>query len=104
VHPLSASQGDLGSLCALWNSAAQRWRIHLSHASRIAHNCHVQQDSEGISMTTHAGFVSDIDADGRWREWQTRNAARDRRTAVGMRALMLLIIAGLAVWSAVLFA
>jgi hypothetical protein len=55
-------------------------------------------------MTTHAGFVSDIDADGRWREWQTRNAARDRRTAVGMRALMLLIIAGLAVWSAVLFA
>ena len=55
-------------------------------------------------MTNHAAVVSDAEADGRWRDWQARNAARDRRTAVGMRALMLLVIAGLAVWSVILFA
>ena len=54
-------------------------------------------------MTNHAAVFSDVEADSRWRDWQARNAVRDRRTAVGMRALMLLIIAGLAVWSAVLF-
>ena len=55
-------------------------------------------------MTNHAGVVSDMSADGRWRDWQARNAARDRRAAVGTRALMLLIVAGLVVWAAVLFA
>lgn len=54
-------------------------------------------------MMNHAPVVSDLDADGRWRDWQDRNAARDRRTAVGMRALMIAILAGLAVWSAILF-
>ena len=55
-------------------------------------------------MTNHAAVVSDLEADSRWRDWHARGAARDRRTAALMRALMFLIIAALAVWSVVLIA
>jgi hypothetical protein len=49
-------------------------------------------------MTDQTAVVSDVEADLRWRDWQTRGAASDRRTAARMQKLMLLIIAALVVW------
>jgi hypothetical protein len=49
-------------------------------------------------MTTHAAVVADVDADVRWRDWQARGAANDRRTDARMRGVMLLGFAALAVW------
>ncbi len=49
-------------------------------------------------MTTHAAVIPDVEADIRWREWQARGAANDRRTAARMRIVMLLIVTGLIVW------
>ena len=49
-------------------------------------------------MTIHTPAIPDVDADIRWREWQARGAAHDRRTAVRMRMLMLLTVATLIVW------
>ena len=48
-------------------------------------------------MTTHTAVIPDVEANIRWREWQARGAAIDRRTAVRMRTVMLLIVAGLIV-------
>ena len=42
--------------------------------------------------------IPDVEADIRWREWQARGAATDRRTAARMRKLMLLIVAALIAW------
>ena len=49
-------------------------------------------------MTTHAAVISDVEADVRWRDWQARGAASDRRTAARMRKVMLLIVAASIVW------
>jgi hypothetical protein len=49
-------------------------------------------------MMSHVAIVSDTDAAIRWRDWQARGAARDRRTATRMRRVMLLTIAALVVW------
>jgi hypothetical protein len=49
-------------------------------------------------MTTQVAIISDTEADIRWRDWQARGAARDRRSATRMRTLLLLIVAALAVW------
>jgi hypothetical protein len=49
-------------------------------------------------MTNHTTVMPDVEADIRWRDWQARGAASDRRTAARMRKLMLLIIAALVVW------
>ena len=49
-------------------------------------------------MTNHTAVISQAEADIRWREWQTRGAASDRRTAARMRKVMLLIVAALIVW------
>ena len=49
-------------------------------------------------MTTHVAIISDSEADIRWRDWQARGAASDRRSATRMRTLLLLIVAALAVW------
>ena len=49
-------------------------------------------------MTIHTSAIPDVDADTRWRDWQARGAANDRRTAARMRKLMLLIVAALIVW------
>jgi hypothetical protein len=49
-------------------------------------------------MTIHTAVVPDTEADSRWRDWQARGAASDRRTAARMRKVMLLIVAGLIVW------
>jgi hypothetical protein len=46
-------------------------------------------------MTNH---IPNVDMDSRWRDWQARGAASDRRTAARMRKVMLLIIAVLIVW------
>ena len=52
-------------------------------------------------MTSHVATVSDTEAEIRWREWEARGAASDRRTAARMRRLMFLIVAALIVWSVV---
>ena len=49
-------------------------------------------------MTSHVAIISDPEAEMRWRDWQARGAANDRRTATRMRTLLLLIVAALAVW------
>ena len=49
-------------------------------------------------MTAHTAVISDVEADIRWRDWQARGAASDRRTATRMRKVMLLIAAALIVW------
>jgi hypothetical protein len=49
-------------------------------------------------MTTHTAVIPDVEADIRWRDWQGRGAASDRRTAARMRTVMLLIFAALIVW------
>jgi hypothetical protein len=49
-------------------------------------------------MTTHTAVITDVEADIRWRDWQARGAASDRRTAARMRKVMLLIVAALIVW------
>jgi hypothetical protein len=55
-------------------------------------------------VTTQTSAVHDADADRQWREWQARGAESDRKTAVRMRTLMLIIAAALAAWFAVQFA
>jgi hypothetical protein len=49
-------------------------------------------------MTTHSAVITDVEADIRWRGWQARGAASDRRTAARMRTVMLLIVVALVVW------
>ena len=49
-------------------------------------------------MTNHTAVMPDVEADIRWRDWQARGAASDRRTAARMRKVMLLIVAALIVW------
>ena len=49
-------------------------------------------------MTSHTVVISNDDADGRWRDWQARGAARDRRTDARMRNVILLVVAVLIVW------
>jgi hypothetical protein len=50
------------------------------------------------SMTNHIAAIPDPQAEIRWREWQARGAAGDRRTAVRMRGLMLVLVALLVAW------
>jgi hypothetical protein len=52
-------------------------------------------------MTTQLATVPESDADVRWRKWQARGAENDRRTARRMRALMVVIVAALVIWSVV---
>jgi len=52
-------------------------------------------------MTNHTAVIPDVEADIRWRDWQARGAASDRRTAARMRIVMALIVAALIVWFAV---
>lgn len=49
-------------------------------------------------MTNHTTVMPDVETDIRWRDWQARGAASDRRTAARMRKVMLLIVAALIVW------
>ena len=49
-------------------------------------------------MTNQTAVIPDVEAEIRWRDWQARSAASDRRTATRMRTLLLLIVASLAVW------
>jgi hypothetical protein len=50
-------------------------------------------------MTTRLGAVPDGDASVRWRAWQARGAAQDRRSAVTMRVVMLLIAVAIVIWT-----
>ena len=49
-------------------------------------------------MTIQTAVIPDVEADIRWRDWQARGAARDRRTAARMRKVMLLVVVALIVW------
>jgi hypothetical protein len=49
-------------------------------------------------MTNPTAVITDVEADIRWRDWQARGAASDRRTAARMRKVMLLVVAALIVW------
>ena len=49
-------------------------------------------------MTIHTAVIPDADAEIRWRDWQARGAASDRRTAARMRIVLFLIVAALIVW------
>jgi hypothetical protein len=49
-------------------------------------------------MTNHTAVIPDVDAEGRWLDWQARGIGNDRRTAASMRKVMLLIVAALIVW------
>ena len=49
-------------------------------------------------MTTQAAVILDVGPDIRWREWQARGAANDRRSATKMRNVVRLIVAALIVW------
>jgi hypothetical protein len=49
-------------------------------------------------MTIQTAVIPDVEADIRWRDWQARGAASDRRTAARMRKVMLLIVAALITW------
>ena len=48
-------------------------------------------------MTNLVATLPDSEADIRWRNWQARGAENDRRTAMRMRRLMLIIATALAV-------
>jgi hypothetical protein len=48
-------------------------------------------------MTNLVATLTASEADIRWRNWQTRGAENDRRTATRMRKLMLLTVAALVV-------
>lgn len=48
-------------------------------------------------MTTHTTLGADVAADARWRDWLARGAAQERRTAMQMRGVMVLVIAALIV-------
>ena len=52
-------------------------------------------------MTNHTAVVPDVEADIRWRDWQARGAASDRRTTARMRKVVLLIVIALIVWFAI---
>ena len=49
-------------------------------------------------MTIRTPVIPDVEADIRWRDWQARGAAGDRRTAARMGTVMLLLVAALIVW------
>ena len=49
-------------------------------------------------MTIRTPVIPDVEADIRWRDWQARGAAGDRRTAARMRTVLLLLVAALIVW------
>ncbi len=49
-------------------------------------------------MTDQATVVLEQAAQVRWREWEARGAANDRRTAVRMRRVLLLFVMALVLW------
>jgi hypothetical protein len=55
-------------------------------------------------MTARLAAVLESEADVRWREWQARGAASDRRTAARALRSMLIVAAALVTWFAVVIA
>jgi hypothetical protein len=49
-------------------------------------------------MAVAVATVPDLDADVRWRRWQARSDASDRRMATRTRTVMLIVAAAWAVW------
>lgn len=44
-------------------------------------------------MTTPTTMAADHEADVRWQDWLARGAARERRSAIHVRGLMVVIVA-----------
>jgi hypothetical protein len=49
-------------------------------------------------MTNQTAVAPDTGEEVRWRAWQARGAANDRRTASRMRSLMRLVVTALTAW------
>ncbi|HEU4692927.1 MAG TPA: hypothetical protein VFS23_31410 [Vicinamibacterales bacterium] len=49
-------------------------------------------------MTSHTAVIPGVDGDIRWREWQARGDANDRRTSARMRTVALLVVAAWMGW------
>ena len=47
-------------------------------------------------MTDTTALAADVGAEARWRAWQARGAAQDRRSMARMRALLYVLCAALA--------
>lgn len=54
--------------------------------------------AEALRLTNQLAITPDEEGEIRWRDWQARGAASDRRTATRMRRLMVLLVAAFAVW------
>ena len=50
-------------------------------------------------MTNQTAAVSHVDDDVRFRAWQAKGAADDRRTDKRMRVVMLFVVLAVAAWS-----
>ena len=55
-------------------------------------------------MTNQTAVIPVVDADSRWRNWQARGVANDRRMTSRMQGVLLLIVAAGVVWLLVQFA
>jgi hypothetical protein len=55
-------------------------------------------------MTVRLGTIPEGEAGVRWRAWQVRGAAQDRRTAARMRVVVLLMVTAFVIWVSVLLA
>lgn len=50
-----------------------------------------------VGVSGGAAVVTDVAAETRWRDWQARGAAADKRTTAVMRTLLLVLAAALVV-------
>ena len=50
-----------------------------------------------VGVSGGAAVVTDVAAEARWRAWQDRGTAADKRTMAGMRTLLLVLAAALVV-------
>jgi hypothetical protein len=50
-------------------------------------------------MTEQVSVIPDAEAAIRWRDWQARGVANDRRTRVHMRTVIVLLVVAVAAWS-----
>lgn len=81
----------------LWGHGPQRALRHAgdAHRSEDVARAHPR----GTPLTGDVAVVAiDADAEARWRAWQARGAASDRRTALRMKVLLLVVVAALVLW------
>jgi len=72
--------------------------VHSGTAPSSAGPYPFNMQPDSIKAFPPLAILPDTQADIRWRDWQARGAAGDRRTAARMRKVMLLVAAALIVW------